>query len=221
MTGARRTGVTARFATPLTRILLVVVMAALAWRTGHYLGRDGAVADVAALLLVAYLAWLALEIPVTFRAQPAKPPAECNTLVGYASVRSALVLSAIVPPSPWSAWSGWLALATAVFVSGVVLRLLAIRELGASYTHHVVGRQQDPVVTTGPYRFLRHPAYAGMLLANLGFVVVFANPASVAAMVALTVVLRWRIRVEERAMWTVPGYPEFARKRARLVVGVW
>jgi protein-S-isoprenylcysteine O-methyltransferase Ste14 len=31
----------------------------------------------------------------------------------------------------------------------------------------------------------------------------------------------WRITVEEPMLMTIPGYPEYARRRARLIPGVW
>jgi protein-S-isoprenylcysteine O-methyltransferase Ste14 len=68
---------------------------------------------------------------------------------------------------------------------------------------------------------LRHPAYAGMLLANIGFVGYFASPASAAALALLTAAMFWRIRVEEAVLVRSPEYREFASFRRRIVPGVW
>ena len=73
----------------------------------------------------------------------------------------------------------------------------------------------------GPYRVLRHPAYAGMLLGNIGFVGYFASPASIAALALLITAILWRIRVEEDILVESPGYREFASTRRRILPGVW
>jgi protein-S-isoprenylcysteine O-methyltransferase Ste14 len=212
----RRSVLTARV-TLYTRVLFVGVVALMLVRTIGYVG-DGRVA--AAVLVCGYLAWLAVEVRVTF-GKPAEPVTEVRTILAYASARMLVIVTSVLPTVGWSGWPVWLLGPAALFVGGIALRTVAIRHLAAQYTHHVVRRERHVVVTSGPYRFLRHPAYSGMLLANLGFVLSFLNPASVLAFLALTGVLVWRILTEERAMWLVPGYPEFANGRARLVAGVW
>ena len=73
-----------------------------------------------------------------------------------------------------------------VFLTGVTLRAWAIHELGIQYSHRVVRISEGGLISSGPYRVLRHPAYAGMLLANIGFVGYFASPASIAALTRLS-----------------------------------
>ncbi|MEU4772768.1 isoprenylcysteine carboxylmethyltransferase family protein [Micromonospora sp. NPDC023644] len=207
--------------TVLTRLLFVVAFTVLVVRGVWYLSSAGEPSHlISGLLAVGYLVWLSVEIPVTFR-KPAQPAAEIRTLAVYACARLTLVVVAMVPAAPWSRFSWWMIPPIVLFVAGIALRLTAIRALGALYTHHVLRRDRHPIVTGGPYRLVRHPAYAGMLLANLGFVLYFLSPVSVLALLALLGGLIWRIRTEERVLWSAPGYPEFATGRARLVPGVW
>ena len=91
-----------------------------------------------------------------------------------------------------------------VFLAGVTLRAWAIHELGAQYSHRVVRISESGLICSGPYRVLRHPAYAGMLLANIGFVGYFASPASIAALALLAAAILWRIRVEEDVLVRSP-----------------
>jgi protein-S-isoprenylcysteine O-methyltransferase Ste14 len=174
---------------------------------------------LAAAFTLGYLAWLLAEVPVTFR-RASHPVAEGRTIVGYGLARVGTAVAALLGPLPWTGWSAWMALPALVFVGGILLRLVAARTLGRFYSHHVVRRPDHSVVTTGPYRLVRHPAYTGMLLAHVGFVGFFANPVSIAVLLLLIGAVGWRIRVEERVLWTVPGYPAYARGRARLLPGV-
>ena len=79
------------------------------------------------------------------------------------------------------------------------------------------------VITRGPYRLVRHPSYAGGLLATIGIPLLLNSwwaviPASV--VVALTIA---RTALEDRTLQNeLPGYAEYAhRTRHRLVPGMW
>ncbi len=170
------------------------------------------------LMIAGYLVWLLMESPVTFRRAVAVR--DTRTLVPYALARIATVAPATLVESTMDQ-PLIQAVGATLFVGGIALRELAIRTLGRLYSHHVALRTEHPIVTGGPYRLIRHPAYAGMLLANIGFVAYFLNPASAAGMVALTVAVLWRIRVEEKVLWQLPVYRSYATGRARLIPGVW
>jgi protein-S-isoprenylcysteine O-methyltransferase Ste14 len=80
------------------------------------------------------------------------------------------------------------------------------------------------VVARGPYRFLRHPSYSGLLLALFGCGVMLGNwVGATAALAVLLAAVLHRIRLEERALLAGLGdaYREFAESRARLVPFVW
>ncbi|MEO3814494.1 isoprenylcysteine carboxylmethyltransferase family protein [Sphaerisporangium sp. B11E5] len=205
----------AHIAPVLFWVAVAVTVAGFAAR----LGDGGPMGVFAAAFVAANLGWLLLETPVTFR-RPSAPPREVATLVTYALTRVATMSAAILVPPPWAP-SPWLAVPVLLFISGVLLRVVAMRELGRFYSHLVIRRDDHLIVRTGPYRSVRHPAYAGMLLGHAGLVLFFLNPASAALLAALAAVIGWRIRVEERELMAVPAYRAYAAGRPRLVPGLW
>jgi protein-S-isoprenylcysteine O-methyltransferase Ste14 len=115
---------------------------------------------------------------------------------------------------------------TAVFMAGLVLmiagmamRWYSIWALGASFTLAVSTRSGQEVVQSGPYRWVRHPSYAGGLLTILGVLVCCANLVSLAALTIALFGYAYRIRIEESALTTYLGSPyrDYMRRTKRLI----
>lgn len=93
------------------------------------------------------------------------------------------------------------------------------------YFSSVVRIQADrghSVCDSGPYRIVRHPGYAGSILAMLGIVLALSSlwtliPAAVALMIAVT-----RTALEDRTLQEeLPGYRDYAQRvRYRLLPGI-
>ena len=79
------------------------------------------------------------------------------------------------------------------------------------------------VVTSGPYRFVRHPMYVGSFLMYLGMPLVLGSVGASIIGVAIVALMIWRtFREDETLRQELPGYEEFTmRTRYRLVPGVW
>jgi protein-S-isoprenylcysteine O-methyltransferase Ste14 len=79
------------------------------------------------------------------------------------------------------------------------------------------------VVSTGPYRWIRHPGYAGALLTYLATPVFLDSHWAFLPVVLLTVTLVIRTHLEDRALCEeLIGYRDYARQvRYRLIPGVW
>jgi len=56
----------------------------------------------------------------------------------------------------------------ALFASGLALAIWARVYLGRNWGMPMTAKEEPELVTSGPYRFVRHPIYSGILLAILG-----------------------------------------------------
>jgi protein-S-isoprenylcysteine O-methyltransferase Ste14 len=107
--------------------------------------------------------------------------------------------------------------------AGVAVNRAARRTLGAGYRPVVTVVAGQDVVTTGPYRLVRHPMYVGSALMCLGAGAVLGTVPTALAWALVPVALVRRIVVEERVLAEALGarYEDYARGRARLVPGIW
>jgi len=87
----------------------------------------------------------------------------------------------------------------------------------------VQSEREHAVVTAGPYRWLRHPGYAGGILAFLGWPLVLGSSWALPVAGLTGLALAIRTYLEDRFLQArLPGYREYARQtRYRLLPGVW
>jgi len=60
-------------------------------------------------------------------------------------------------------------LGAVLWVCGAALRLRTFHELGRFFRFEISIQENHKLIVTGPYAYVRHPAYSGMLLANIGW----------------------------------------------------
>ena len=94
------------------------------------------------------------------------------------------------------------------------------------YAESTVRIQTDrghTVVTSGPYRFVRHPMYAGFVPMYLAIPLVWGSVWALVLAVAIILLFIWRTAREDQTLrQELPGYEEYAaRTRYRLLPGVW
>lgn len=125
----------------------------------------------------------------------------------------------------WMAWSA-VPLAASVRWAGAVFSLLAVAlllwtlpALGRNLTDTVVTRQEHTLVTTGPYRWIRHPFYGAMALVTAGCVLIAANWFILVTGIAVFTLLALRSRVEEEQLAARFGeaYHAYRRRTGRFV----
>jgi protein-S-isoprenylcysteine O-methyltransferase Ste14 len=116
------------------------------------------------------------------------------------------------------------ALGVVIGWAGALLRWWSFVTLGRYFTVVVQTSADQPVIDRGPYRFLRHPSYTGLLFMFAGVGLMIGNWVSAAgAVILILIALIHRLRIEERALNATLGdrYREFAASRARLIPYVW
>jgi protein-S-isoprenylcysteine O-methyltransferase Ste14 len=108
----------------------------------------------------------------------------------------------------------------ALFVVGALLRWYSIFYLGRFFTVDVRVGSDHRVIDTGPYRWIRHPSYTGLLLEFLGYALCLGNMLSVAVILVPVIgVFLYRIHVEERVLRNGLGenYDAYCRRTKRLI----
>jgi len=199
---------------------------------------------VPAVVWVSLLAWGVVELSLRFRLM-LRPGVRGRVRRWWSLVSArvrewtfAIIVTSVVAAiflATWAASHGWAAMplgarraavacGEALIVGGVALRVWAMLTLDRFFTFVVTISDDHRVVSTGPYRVIRHPGYAGALLALAGFGVALANWLSVLVLVAVPVAaFAVRIRAEEKALRSALGreYQEYASRTDGLIPGVW
>ncbi len=115
------------------------------------------------------------------------------------------------------------AVAFPLWLQGLGILLLVAGALFGTWGMIALGRNLTPfpkpiedgiLVTTGPYAWVRHPIYTGLILGTLGWALFRANLVGVALAVALFVFFDLKSRQEER--WLVEAYGGYTEYQSRV-----
>ncbi len=150
------------------------------------------------------VAFMLLELAISRRnerillAQGAvRPPDPVYRLmqIGYPGVFVAMALEGLVRPS------ALVGLGIVVFAGAKLFKFWAIATLGQRWTYTVMVLPGALLVSSGPYRLMRHPNYAGVIGELVGMALV--TGALITGPIGLMffgVLLLIRVRAEERAL---------------------
>jgi protein-S-isoprenylcysteine O-methyltransferase Ste14 len=107
--------------------------------------------------------------------------------------------------------------------AGGVLRLWPVFVLGNRFSGLVAIQPGHTLFTDGPYRFVRHPSYLGLLIAAFGWALAFRSGIGVLLAALNLVPLIARIRAEEALLLSQFGaeYESYQHNTYRLVPGLW
>ena len=170
-----------------------------------------------------YLFWILIESRVSKKElDKGAQTFDYGTCELYAIGQAAVFLSALWFDPIWRSPHSMHLFGGVVFLGGILFRLWAIQTLGKYYSHIVRQVGGHKIIHTGPYAYIRHPAYAGMLVGNLGIVLYFFNYVTLGLFAFLLVpAIVLRIRVEEKMLFQLDEYAEYARLRKRIVPLIW
>ncbi|HEY1507169.1 MAG TPA: isoprenylcysteine carboxylmethyltransferase family protein [Stellaceae bacterium] len=141
------------------------------------------------------LAWLGTIVLVVPRATPA------------------ILAGRFLPPSPIGAGLG-------VFLTalGLGIAIAARITLAGNWSAAVEIKEDHALIRRGPYRYVRHPIYSGILLALLGSAIALDRWRALLGLVLIFGALLLKARHEEKELRRVlPGYDAYASKTAVLI----
>jgi protein-S-isoprenylcysteine O-methyltransferase Ste14 len=126
---------------------------------------------------------------------------------------------------------GWSSLASQWVYLGVLLHAIGSVPIGLAMatnpflesTVRIQDERGHVAVTSGPYRVVRHPMYAGTLLMTAGWPLVFGSTWSYLPLALLAAAVVVRTALEDRTLQReLAGYAEYAKRtRYRLLPGIW
>jgi len=182
------------------------------------------------VLSVSYWSWIGIELWLIARergdANAVSHDRGSRNLL-LVSWTAAIVLGIFIVPHvlpQYTLHSRAIAIGVAFVWAGIALRLWAIQTLGNFFRTRVLLQRDHRLITSGPYRYLRNPAYTGSVMIFLGFGIAIGNWISLVTLLTLGCLpLIVRIAVEDRALAARFGqdYREYRRTTWALIPFVW
>jgi protein-S-isoprenylcysteine O-methyltransferase Ste14 len=107
----------------------------------------------------------------------------------------------------------------AITVVGLSLTVWARRLLGTNWSGTVTVKEEHELITAGPYRYVRHPIYSGLLLAFVGSALAWGQTRALLGLAIATFALWRKWRLEERFMRETFGtaYSDYAARTPAVI----
>ncbi len=106
-----------------------------------------------------------------------------------------------------------------LLLAGTAWAVWSLRSLGRNLS--VIAQARD-VADAGPYRWIRHPLYAGKIASSLGLAVAAHSLAAMAVWLGICALQAYRaLREEQLLLAVLPGYGAYRGKTAALLPGVF
>lgn len=122
------------------------------------------------------------------------------------------------PAWPSSIAPGLLVLGLVLVGAGLLLAAAGVLQLGRNLSPLPVPKSGAGLVTTGPYRLVRHPIYGGLILLAFGWALAFGGWLTFGSAIALFVLLeRKAAREERRLLERFAEYGAYRRRTRKLL----
>ena len=133
-----------------------------------------------------------------------------------------LVFRRFPPPMNWQAIPHtdlFLVLGTAICISGLYVTIWARRTLAGNWSSDVTFKQGHELIRTGPYRYVRHPIYTGLLIMCVGTAVEIGALRCWIGAVVVTIGFWIKLSQEERLLLRhfPEEYPRYRKEVKALV----
>jgi len=104
-------------------------------------------------------------------------------------------------------------------VAGVAFAIWARVTLGANWSGRAVVKGQHQLIQSGPYRWVRHPIYTGLLVAFLGTALLRCAPRTLLGVATFAFIFSWKMVLEERLLAAEYGerYQDYRRRVKALI----
>ena len=147
-------------------------------------------------------------------------------LVALAVVAGVYVVARSIPGMNLRLWprSDAVGIAAVLLaIIGLATTLWARAALGRNWSGTIAFKQDHELIQSGPYAWVRHPIYSGLLLMFLGTAVESARPAGFVFLAAAFVVFVLKSQAEEQLMLRhfPDAYAQYRRRVRALIPGVW
>ncbi|MDB5985868.1 MAG: hypothetical protein JWR16_921 [Nevskia sp.] len=119
-----------------------------------------------------------------------------------------------LPSTDAAFWIG-----AAVTAIGLLIAVWARRYLGRNWSGTVTIKVDHELIIGGPYAYVRHPIYSGLLLGFVGTAIARGEWSGVLAVALTTLAFWWKLRLEERGMRSQFGeaYQLYSQRVAALI----
>ncbi len=135
------------------------------------------------------------------------------------------ILAGLDARNAWSAAPLWVKILGGIgFASSLALTFLAMKFNAFLSTFvRIQDERGHTTVTSGPYRFVRHPMYAGILLMSWGMPLLLGSWWALIPGVLNIVLFFIRTALEDNTLQAeLPGYKDYVQKvHYRLIPGIW
>jgi protein-S-isoprenylcysteine O-methyltransferase Ste14 len=185
------------------------------------------------VMIVSIVVWLAAEAHLMLKDHTSgkgttdidRRTRNYNTIATVTSLTLGLVLNWVVLLRfGIQRTSVFLWIGIVVMLFGFVLRHWSIISLGKYFRTTTELENGQKVIDQGPYRYIRHPSYAGIIIFFIGYGLISENWISLGAAICLPIAsLVYRIHVEEKVLaeGIGPEHVDYQQRTKKLIPSLW
>jgi protein-S-isoprenylcysteine O-methyltransferase Ste14 len=135
-------------------------------------------------------------------------------VLGQFALLAAIILAPGGSPSRWPAPAPlWRASGAVLLAAAAAVLTAGTRALGKRLTPFPRPLEESTLVTTGIYRYVRHPLYFGVILASIGIALL---KTSLPALILTAVLIAFfNAKAEREETWLLAQFPEYENYRRK------